>query len=200
MSAIKRRLIGLTALVALASCGPIVQVGGGSAGPASLLTLASAMPPPAATEGAPVLITLPDVPGKLRTVRVPVNTSLNELQYLADAAWIEQPNQLFQQVLADTFEAVTGRPALSEANVDVVPAARLSGQLTEFGLDVNGPPEVAVRFDAVLTAADGGYLGSRRFVASRPVAVESGPSVAAALGEASNEVAAAVAAWIESSV
>ncbi|EMD82400.1 ABC-type transport auxiliary lipoprotein family protein [Pacificimonas flava] len=177
------------------ACGPLVQIGGNAEPPASLLTIASTAPPPAATRGDPVLIAMPSVPGKLQTLRVPVTTATNEIKYLGSAAWIEQPNRLFQRVLAAQFAAVTNRPAVDERTPDVVPSARLSGTLTEFGLDVSGGSEVVVAYDAVLTSSRGGFVGSRHFEARRPATQETGPAVAAALGEAANEVAASAAAW-----
>lgn len=185
----------LAAALAATACGPLVQIGGNAEAPASLLTFASSTPAPATTSGAPVLVTVPSVPGKLQTLRVPVKTAANELQYFGSATWIEQPSRLFRGVLADQFEAISGRPAVTERNVDVAAAARLSGTLEEFGLDVSGPPQVVVVYDAVLTDADGGFVGNRSFAARRPVARQTGPAIAAALGEAANEVAAAAAGW-----
>ncbi|MGB7406410.1 MAG: ABC-type transport auxiliary lipoprotein family protein [Pacificimonas sp.] len=183
----------------LAACGPLVQVGGGAAAPDSLLTIASTETPPAVLSGDPVLIVLPDVPGKLRTTRVPVTTATNEIEYLGEASWIEQPNILFQRLLADRFEAATGRPALDEKNIDIAPMARLSGKLMEFGLDVRNGRQVLVRFDADLTRPDSGLVGSRRFEATAPVSISSGPAVARALQIAANDVAGRAVAWAAAS-
>ncbi|MBV7257834.1 membrane integrity-associated transporter subunit PqiC [Pacificimonas sp. WHA3] len=183
------------AILMLAACGPLVQVGGNAPPAASLLTLAATATAPEGTSGAPLLIVRPDVPGALRTTRIPVQTAQNELQYLDLASWVEQPNILFQRVLADTFEARSGRPAMDERNIDVVPAARLSGKLMEFGLDVSAERVVRVRYDAVLTSANDGLLGTRRFEATEPVSSETGPAIASALGRAANRLAADIADW-----
>lgn len=183
------------ALLAISACGPLVQVGGNAPPPDSLLTLPATANMPASTSGAPLLIVRPDVPGTLRTTRIPVRTADNQLQYLARAAWIEQPNILMQRLLADTFEARTGRPALHERNIDVVPGARLSGTLMQFGLDVSGTRQVHVRYDAVLTKTDEGLIGTRRFETTESVGGETGPEVAAALGRAANRLAAEIADW-----
>lgn len=189
----RTKILALAAFVA--GCGPLVQIGGNAEPPPSLLTLSANAEAPAAETGEPVLFAVPGVPGKLRTMRVPVTTADGQIQYLARANWIEQPNRLFQRVLADTFESVTGRPAIDESNVDVNPALRVSGTLLEFGLDVRGGREAIVRYDAVATKAGGGLAGSRRFEARLPVSAETGPAVAAALDEAANLIAREVAAW-----
>ena len=192
-----RVLLAATTTLALllASCGPLVQIGGGADAPDSLLTVESSATAPATTTGDPVLFALPDVPGKLQTLRLPVSTGASEVQYLAGATWIEQPNRLFQRILADQFEASTGTPAIDEGNIDLAPAARISGTLMEFGLDVTGQPQVVVRYDAVMSRTGQGFAGARRFEAMEPVAAQSGPAVAAALGRAANRVAAEVATW-----
>lgn len=187
---------GILLVAALAAgCGPLVQIGGTDEPPPSLLTLSAEAEATGVQEGAPVLFALPTVPGKLRTLRVAVRTADNQVQYLARANWVDQPNKLFQRVLANMFEAVTGRPALDEGNVDVAPALRISGDLAEFGLDVRGAGEVVVRYDAVATSPGGGLVGSRAFEARVPVAARTGPAVAGALNEAANDVAREVAAW-----
>ena len=185
-----------TLTLLLAGCGPLVQIGGGADAPDSLLTVESSAAAPVTTTGDPVLFAMPDVPGKLQTLRVPVSTGASEVQYLAGATWIEQPNRLFQRVLADQFEAKSGKPAIDEGNIDLAPAARVSGTLLEFGLDVTGPPQVVVRYDAVISRTGQGFAGSRRFEAKVPVSSQSGPAVADALGQAANSVAADVAAWV----
>ncbi|MBZ6377089.1 hypothetical protein B5C34_06695 [Pacificimonas flava] len=190
------KLVAAALAVSLTACGPIVQIGGGGAPPSSLLALDPARTPEGEPTGAPIMVSLPEVPGKLRTVRIPVTTSSTEVEYLAAATWVEQPNLLFQQLLMDVMAADLGRPVIDEGSVSVVPAMRLSGSLAEFGLDVSGRPEVVVRYDALLTAPHSGFVSSRTFTVRRPVATQTGPAVAAALSEAANEVAGALAAWV----
>ncbi|MEO0500786.1 MAG: ABC-type transport auxiliary lipoprotein family protein [Pseudomonadota bacterium] len=190
------RWLTATALLALGACGPLVQIGGNAKPADSLLTLTSSVETPTTLDGGPVLIVLPSVPGALRTTRIPVIVEDNELQYLVAASWIEQPNFLFHRVLADTVEARTGRPALDEGNVDVLPALRLSGKLMNFGLDARAAPQVIVRYDAVLTSIETGLVGTRRFEATEPVSAETGPVVAQALGVATNRITADIADWI----
>ncbi len=190
-----KTILSFAGVLALSACGPLVQVGGNAPAPESLLTVTANAAPAASVSGAPLLIATPSVPGKLKTLRIPVTTSANEVKYLGAASWLEQPNQLFHQILIDTYESRSGRPAIDERNVDISPAARLSGDLLEFGLDVTAGSMVRVRYDATLTSFSGGLLATRRFETTEPVAAETGPLVADALGRAANRIAADVADW-----
>jgi len=195
------RPITLAALLALAACGPLVQIGGNDTPPDALLTLranvqnAEARPLDASRT---LSILEPSVPGAIQTLRLPVTISDTGIQYLKAANWIEQPSKLFQQLLSDVVAARSGVTVLESGQSYVPAARRLSGQLLEFGLDVRGAPEVRVRYDALLTSRDGRPAAARRFEATRPVATQTPADVGAALNEAANAVANDVATWVAS--
>jgi len=185
--------------LALAGCGPLVQIGGNDSPPDALLTLRSSLagtPIRPADASRTLLIEQPSVPGALQTLRLPVTISDTEVQYLQAANWIEQPSRLFQRLLADTVGARSGVLVLSDRQSDVPSARKLTGQLLEFGLDVRGAPQVRVRFDALLTGADGRPVAARRFEATRPVAAQDAATVGSALNSAANGVADEIAAWV----
>lgn len=189
----------LPLLLALAACGPIVQIGGNAPPPQSLLTLTATAPPrpyagPARTADT-VGVALPVVPAMLQTLRVPVTTSATEVSYLAGASWAEQPARQFRRLLADTL-AAAGLPVVEPAG-SIAPARQLTGTLRTFGLDVSGAPQVVVRYDAqILAAGGGGTVLLRRFEAREPVASQTPVAVAAALNQAANRVAGEVAGWV----
>jgi cholesterol transport system auxiliary component len=196
------RPLPLALLLALGACGPLVQIGGNAEPPASLLTLRAASlgaPGGAVDPARSLLIAQPSVPGALQTLRLPVTTSDTEVQYLKAATWVEQPSKLFQRLLVDTVSARGGVLVLSERQSDVAAARKLTGQLIDFGLDVRGATEVRVRYDALLSGADGKPVAARRFEATRPVAGEDPATVGAALNAAANEVAGQVADWVAAS-
>ena len=197
--------LAVAALVGVAACGPLVQIGGNDKAPPSLLTLrATAALGPATTTTDPhatVLVLVPAVPGILQTLRLPVTTTDTTVQYLTGATWAEQPNREFQRVLADTL-AAKGIPVLDPRQSTAASSRTLSGTLLDFSLDVRNPGAVVVRvrFDAALTGV--GTKGSaapfaiRRFDASAPVATQNPTDVAIALNAAANTVATDVAAWV----
>jgi len=196
------RLPGLLMALALAGCGPLVQIGGNDKPPASLLMLAATTPPapyagPAPTS-ASLAVETPLVPLTLQTLRLPVTTSPTEVRYLTGATWAEQPNRQFQRLLADTLAAKG--VAVVDPRASRTPAARtLSGTLSVFGLDVSDPlnPVVRVRYDAQLgSSRTAPTVMLRRFDDAEPVAAQTPVEVASALNRAANRVAVNVAGWV----
>lgn len=186
-------------LLALAGCGPLVQIGGNAPPPQTLLTLAATAAPRAFDAATPlgptIAVDVPRVPMTLQTVRLPVTTSATEVSYLVGATWAEQPNRQFQQLLIDTL-AARGHAVINRRETTVPPAQVISGTLRSFGLDVSTPGAavVRVRYDAQLTAK-GAVVSLRRFDAAQPVTSQTPTAVANALNIAANNVAAEVADW-----
>lgn len=199
---LRLRPAALGLLLALAACGPLVQIGGNAKPPEALLTLRAdslGAPAQAIDPARTLAISAPSVPGAIQTLRLPVTISDTEVQYLKAANWVEQPAKLFQRLLADTVGSRGGVLVLSDRQSDVPPARKLTGQLLEFGLDVRTAPQVRVRYEALLTGRDGQPVAARRFEASRPVGSQDGATVGAALNDAANEVAGQVASWVAGS-
>ena len=196
----RTRPLPLLALTVCAAASLAGCVRFGPKTPTSLLTLASTAqvaPGPARTvsDGQAVLVALPSVPAELAALRVPVRTTPNEIAYLKDATWADAPARLFRNVLADAIGARTGRLVLDPRGAAVSPGIRLSGRLQSFGLDV-AKRSAVVTFDGSLARANTATVAARRFHAEVPVTAEDGPNVAAALSQASNQIAAEVADWI----
>lgn len=194
-------VLALLLAATLTGCGPLVQIGGNAAPPASLLTLSATTPPasyagPVATT-ATLAVEIPAVPATLQTLRLPVTTSATETRYLVGATWAEQPNRQFQRLLADTLTA-RGIAIVDPRQSRTPPARTLSGTLASFGLDVTDPanPVVRVRYDAQLGGSrTATTVMLRRFDAAEPVTAQTPVEVAAALNRAANRVALEIAAW-----
>lgn len=196
------RLSGLMAVLLLAGCGPLVQIGGNDKPPVSLLTLSATTPPASYVGPAPtsasLAVEIPAVPLPLQTLRLPVTTSATEVRYLTGATWAEQPNRQFQRLLADTL-AAKGIAVVDPRATRTPPARTLTGTLGAFGLDVSDPmaPVVRVRYDAQLgTTRTAPTVMLRRFDAVEPVSAQTPVAVAAALNRAANRVALDVASWV----
>ena len=190
-----RSLIVALAALPLAGC-----ISLGAKPPATLMTLAPAATQPAgpatiAQAGTSVTVYVPSAPPELGGLRVPVKAGANAVAYLKDAQWADAPARLFRNLLAETITARTGRVTLYPRQYTLAPGLRLSGRLSDFGLDATGGRVVAT-YDAQLIRKDGGALETRRFRSEVPVAAQDSATVAAALSEASNAIAAQVADWI----
>ena len=191
-------------LLGTASCGPLVQIGGGGRPPVALQTLRSDAPPVSsrADPKNTLLIAAPSVPGAITSTRLAVTTSDTEVSYFKDKtnefAWSEPPAKLFQRLLADVAASRAGVTVVDGRQSDVPAARRLSGILFDFGLDVRNPsaPVVHIRFDATLTGRDGKLFATRRFEASEPSPLQTAPALGAALNRAANRVATDVASWV----
>jgi cholesterol transport system auxiliary component len=187
-----RLLIAALASLALSGCF------GGSA-PTELLTLTATAPRPpaqprAAAQGQVITVTTPAVPQAVRTKRVPVYVSPTVIQYLADAQWIEGPNELFRQLLSETIASRTQLTVLDPSVYTQIQGMMMSGQLIRFGLDPNAM-EVVVEYEATLVRPENRVV-TNRFQARVAVAEATAAAVAPALNDAANQVAEQVAAWV----
>lgn len=202
MSANRHSLLAASAaLLLLAGCGPIVQIGA-SGPPAAALLLIEADIKPATTPatGATIAVDLPQLPAMLQTLRLAVRTSDTEVRYLDSANWAETPSRQVQRLIGDTL-ASRGLAVIerTHAKADVT----LSGTLREFTLDVRVPikPLVRVRFDAQIgRSGTARPLGIRSFETSEPVASVAPSDVAAALSLATNRLAKDLADWTAASL
>lgn len=197
------RILAVGALaVAIAGCSIGGLLGGGAKTPATLQTLTShAADPGAATRtaaaGQSVTIAVPLVSKELRTVRVPVQVTPTDVQYVTNLQWVDTPDRLFQQLLAETIRRTTNRVVLDGGVTTLDPGLLLSGQLQKFGYDA-ASGQVVVEYDGALSTAGGNRVEARRFLATAP-ADGTAASVGPALNSAANQVAREVAGWVGNS-
>lgn len=191
---LRRTILALTAAGLLAGC-----ISFGEDPPERLMSLTSTAQV-AAGQGKvtrdtqAISVSPPALPAALRNQRIAVQTGAS-FAYLPKAAWVDVPSQLFRAVLAETVEARTGRFVPDTRNGAITPDTRLAGTLAAFQL-LGGQGKVLVVYDATLAKSGSDQISARRFEATVPVADEDARSVAAALNEAANTVAADVADWI----
>jgi cholesterol transport system auxiliary component len=141
-----------------------------------------------------VTIAVPVVPKELQTLRVPVQLSPTDVQYVTNLQWIDTPDRLFQNLVSETVRRTTNRVVLGPEQTGLDPGLVLNGQLQRFGYNAQ-TGQVEVVFDGSLSTAGGSQVQTRRFTATGP-ADGTGPSVGPALNRAANEVARQVAQWI----
>lgn len=197
-----RNWLALASLASLGACGPLVQIGGNTSPPTSLLTLTAVAPASVPVGQSPinmqtaVTVFPPLVPGALQTLRIPVMVTDTDIQYVTGAQWSEQPARLFRQLLSDTLGY--GGIAIIDPRAGRSTGSRLlSGELTSFGVDVrSGQPVARVRFNATVTGPDG--VRQRSFERTESMSAVTGQQAAGALNRAANAVAADVLTWVRS--
>ncbi|MDT9599273.1 ABC-type transport auxiliary lipoprotein family protein [Sphingosinicella rhizophila] len=187
-------LLALGCALALSGC-----ISFGAKPPATLMRLTAVESVAARTSRtAPaseaITVVTPTLPQELQTPRVPVRTGETSVAYLKDAQWVEIPGALFGRLLSETIAARTGRVVLDPRQFTFDPGIRLTGTLQAFGVQADRMEAVAV-YDGLLARA-GQAVETRRFEARVPIAAVDPSSVAPALNEAANKVAADVAAWV----
>ena len=189
--------IASVASLSLSAC---ISLGGGDP-PDSLFTLTTAAQPAPATSvrsgtvGSALIILAPTVPQKLRTARIPVQSSDTTIAYLVDAQWVEPPSRLFQRLLTETIGAGGDRVVLSENELVTGPGELLSGELVDFGVDAR-TSEVVVAYQAARLQQDGTLIIQRRFEARQRISEVTPALVSEALNRAANDVAGQVALWV----
>ena len=186
-------LLILSGALALSGC-----FGGGGA-PSELLTLtpSQARPatgPRAAAEGRIITVTTPSAPHALNNTRIPVYVSDTSIQYLKDAVWVEEPTELFRNLLSETISARTSYVVIDPALYTQTAGTTLSGQMIQFGVDPTRM-EAVVQFDAAVSRPNQ-PVSTNRFEARVPIAAATRVAVAPALNQAANQVAAQVADWV----
>lgn len=194
-----RRLVVIALGAVLGACSLGGLLGGGAKPPTTLQTLTPEAPDPGAitrtaAAGKAVTIAVPIIPKELSTVRVPVQISPTDVQYVTNLQWVDTPDRLFQSLVAETVRRTTGRVVVDPDQTGLDPGLILHGRLDRFGYDAQ-TGQVSVVFDGSLSTGEGAQVETRRFTASAP-ADGTGPSVGPALNRAANEVAQQVAQWI----
>lgn len=192
--------VAIVIAAALGGCSLGGMLGGGKA-PTNLVTLTPETAEPAqivrsAAAGQAVTVTTPTVARELSTVRVPVQVSPTNVQYVANLQLVDTPARLFASLLSETIRRSTNRVVLDPAQTTLDPGVTVTGILQRFGYDA-ATGQVVVSYDASLSTAGGNRVETRRFSASAPADGTAG-SVGPALNRASNQVAGQVASWVGS--
>ena len=198
MMKLLRILAPVALAAALGGCSLGGLLGGGKT-PTTLLTLTPDAPDPqqiqrTANAGQAVTIATPIVAKELRTPRIPVQVTPTDVQYVADAQWIDTPDRLFQGLVSETVRRTTNRVVLTDGQASLDPGLTVGGVLQRFGYDAQ-TGQVIVQYDGALSTDGGTRVESRRFTATAP-SDGTAATVGPALNRAANQVATEVARWI----
>ena len=198
MKSLLRVAMPVALAVTISGCSIGGMLGGGGKAPTALLRLTpqaalQGETARASSAGEAVTIAIPIIGKELRTTRVPAIT-YTQVAYIEDLQWVDTPDRLFQDLLAETVRRTTGRVVLDPKQSNLDPGITVSGQLHRFGYDA-AEQAVVVRFDGALATAGGTRVETRRFEAKVPAAGDAA-TVGPALNQAANQVAIEAAAWI----
>lgn len=193
------RTVAPLALAAVLTGCSIGSILGGGKPPTTLQTLTAEAADPGPIQrtvnaGQAVTISTPIVARELKTVRVPVQLTPTDVQYVTGLQWVDTPDRLFQALIEETVRRTTSRVVLDPQQTALDPGLLVTGELQQFGYNAS-TGQVEVVYDASLSTEGGRHVEARRFTATAP-ADGTGPSVGPALNHAANQVALDVAKWI----
>lgn len=183
-------------MLSLTGCGGLL---GGGKPPATLFSITPDAAEPASivrssAPGQAVTIGTPTVARELGTVRVPVQVSPTNVEYVAKMQLVDTPPNLFASLLAETVRRTTNRIVLDPGQATLDPGLVVNGTLQRFGYDA-ATGQVVVTYDGALSTNGGNRVETRRFTASSP-ADGTSTTVGPALNIAANQVAREVAQWV----
>jgi cholesterol transport system auxiliary component len=195
------RIAGAAALAASMSGCSLGGLLGGGKPPVTLVTLTPEAAEPGsivrtAAAGQAVTVEAPAVRRELSNVRVPVQVTPTDVQYVTNLTLADTPAKLFQGLLAETVRRTTNRVVVGPEQTSLDPGLIVNGELQRFGYDA-GTGQVVVTYDGSLSTAGGARVETRRFTATAP-ADGTAASVGPAINRAANQVALDVAKWIGS--
>ena len=136
----------------------------------------------------------PVIANELRTIRVPVQVSPTDVQYVTDLQWVDTPDRLFQNLIEETIRRTTNRVVLNPNQTGVDPGYRPSRRAPAVRLRCADRPGRCHAMTARCRPRRE-PVQTRRFVAIAP-ADGTAASVGPALNRAANQVAQQVAQWI----
>lgn len=194
-----RILVPMAFAAALGACSLGGLLGGGAKPPPTLLTLTPEAPDPGqiartVNAGQAVTISVPVIPKEIRTVRVPVQVTPTDVQYVKNLQWVDTPDRLFADLIEETVRRTTSRVVLDPKQSTLDPGLLVTGELQRFGYDAQ-TGQVVVQYDGALSTEGGTRVETRRFTATAP-ADGTAATVGPALNRAANQVALEVARWI----
>jgi cholesterol transport system auxiliary component len=194
-----RTLVPVLAAAALGACSVSGLLGGGSKIPPTLQTLTAEAPDPGnvvrnAAAGQAVMVLTPLVSNEINTLRVPVQISPTDVQYVSKLQWVDTPDKRLQDLLEVSVRRAASRGVVDPDQTGLDAGVVLHGELERFEYDAQ-TGQAVVAYSGSLSSPDGAQVQTRRFVATAP-ADGTGASVGPALNRAANEVAQQVAQWI----
>lgn len=124
-----------------------------------------------------------------------------EAAYVAGARWVSPASILFDEAVAQSFEADNGRARLigrgEVAKVDLVLRLEVRTFETVYLNGPDAPPEVQIRVRGVLSRnSDRGLVGDRVFSSTVPAAENRVSAIVAAYDKANADVLSQINGWV----
>ncbi len=188
------RLLGAAALaLGLAGCG-------GGAPPATFDLTAPREGLSARPGRALIVVAEPSALAALDNNRLVVMTRGNGLAYLPDVQWADRLPKLMQVRLIQTFENAKRLTAVGRPGDRLLPAAQVNSEIRRFGID-EATGEAVIELSVKIVNDRSGRISAGTIITRRvPAGGVSGPTAAAALDIAMQDVLRDVVLWVSSRI
>ena len=131
-----------------------------------------------------------------------LTTTGNEAAYIKDARWVTAASSLFEQALANAFDADPGPARLLSRGAPVRPSLYLKLDVRKFEANYlqgeSAPPTIEVAVNATLSVSGSRAVsGEQLFSASVPADANRGGRIAAAFDQAVTNVLQSLVKWVD---
>ena len=146
-------------------------------------------------------IVTPQAARALDSTRIAVSPQTNIITTYQGARWSDPAPRLLRDRLVDAFRADGRFAAVSSDDANLQTDLELTGDLRAFQSEYEqGVPVVVIRYDVQLVQSRSRHIvATRRFDIRQPVAGKEVPQVVTAFGQATDQLAAQVIAWVATS-
>lgn len=163
-------------------------------------TAAAAISHPSVSQESLRIVT-PQTARTLDSTHIAVSPQGNLITAYAAARWSDRAPRLLRDRLIDAFRADGRFAAVSSDDANLQADLELTADLRSFQSEyVQGAPVVVIRYDAQLVRSRSRHIvATHRFDIRQPVSGKDVPQVVAAFGQAADQLAAQVIAWVAAS-
>lgn len=192
---------GCLCAAGLASCGPLVEIGGSDAPAARIFDMDPTIPAMESqwqSREVVVLVEDPTAASLLDKDRVAVRLSGGEIQYISGLRLADRPARLIRRVVTEDLDRVERITALGRGALDVPSDYRLKLIVRDFQINAAalGQERSVVSLQALLIDASGTLLASKSFRHEAGLASIEARNAVASLNEGLGETIEQLKTWL----
>lgn len=197
----KGLIIGCLCAAGLASCGPLVEIGGADAPAPRIFDMdpaITAVESPWQSREVVLLVEDPTATSLLDKDRVAVRLPGGEIQYIGGLRLADRPARLIRRVITEDLDSVDRLTALGRGALDVPSDYRLKLIVRDFQINAAaiGQERSAVSLQALLIDASGTLLASEGFRHEADISSIQPSTAVASLSEGLGETAGQLKSWL----
>lgn len=147
-----------------------------------------------------IVVAEPSALAALDTNRLIVMTRGSGIAYLPDAQWADRLPKLLQVRLIQTFENAKRITGVGRPGDRLLPAAQVNSEIRRFGLDEASGEAVIELSVKIVNDRSGRIVAGNIFTRRVPAGGSTGPTAAAALDLATQDILRDVVAWVSSRI